>query len=500
MDTLLGIDAGTSRTKAVLVRQDGHVEAQASLGHTIDLPAPGRAEQDPEVWWREITQLCRLLADRAPDAWRRLRAVGASGVAATVVPIDADGRPTHPAILYGIDTRAGREIAWLNRRLGARRILRRGGRPLTTHSAGPKILWLRRHRPDVLAATRWFLGASGFLTHRLTGVAVMDHYGAVPFSPLFDLARRAWHAEAAALVAPPAMLPPLVPSHAVVGTVTDESSAATGLPAGLPVIAGTVDAIAEALSVGVVEPGDAMVMYGSTLFVIAVVRRPRPDAIVWPSLHAIPGRATVSAGTATFGAAERWLLERILGDTDRDALTDAARACPPGSEGLVVLPYLAGERTPLHDPRASGVVAGLTLRHGRGHLYRAFLEGTAYSARHNLEALEARHGRMRRLVAVGGGVEHALWREIVGDVLGREQILCRERIGAAYGMAYLAGLGAGVFRNTTPLAREWVVEVDRIRPDRRRGRIYDRSYRVYRRLYPRLRADMHALARLGHRE
>ena len=499
MDTLLGIDAGTSRTKAVLVRRDGHVQAQASLEHAIDLPSPGRAEQDPDVWWSEVGQLCRTLAERAPDAWRRLRAVGASGVAATVVPIDADGRATHPAILYGIDTRAGRESAWLTARLGARRIVARGGRPLTAHAAGPKILWLRRHRRDVAAATRWFLGASGFLAYRLTGVATIDHYGAVPFTPLFDLARRAWNPDAVGLIAPAATLPALVPSHAVVGGVTPAASAATGLPAGLPVVAGTVDAVAEALSVGVVEPGEAMLMYGSTLFIIAVVRQPRPDPVVWPSLHCVPDRATVSAGTATFGSAERWILDRVLRGTDRATLIREARACPPGSEGLVVLPYLAGERTPLHDARASGVIAGLTLRHGRGHLYRALLEGTAYSARHNLETLETRHGRLRRLVAVGGGVEHPLWREIVGDVLAREQVLCRERIGAAYGMAYLAGLGAGVFGDLTPLRNEWVVEVDRIRPDRRRSRLYEPTYRVYRRLYPRLRGDMHALARVTRR-
>ena len=496
MDTLLGIDAGTSRTKAVLVRRDGHVEAQASLEHAIDLPAPGRAEQDPDIWWNEVVQLCRALADRAPRAWRRLRAVGASGVAATVVPIDGDGRPTHPAILYGIDTRAMREIAWLKARLGARRVLARGGRPLTAHSAGPKILWLRRHHPDAFARTRWILGASGFLTYRLTGVATMDHYGAVPFSPLFDLEHRTWDSDAAALILPATMLPALVPSHAVVGTVSAKASTATGLPTGIPIIAGTVDAIAEALSVGVVDPGDAMVMYGSTLFVIAVVRRPHPDPIVWPSLHCVPGRATVSAGTATFGAAERWMVDRVFNHVDRDTLTAEAAACGPGSEGLVALPYLAGERTPLHDPHASGVIAGLTLRHDRGHLYRALLEGTAYSARHNLDALEARHGRLRRLVAVGGGVEHQLWRQIVGDVIGREQVLCRERVGAAYGMAYLAGLGAGVFSDVSTLRREWVVEVDRVRPDRRRSRLYEPTYRVYRQLYPRLRAQMHALARV----
>lgn len=499
-ETLLGLDAGTSSTKAVLVGADGAVVAEASLPHTVDMPAPGWAEQDPDgVWWKEVVALCHALAERAPAAWRRLRAVGASAVGATVVPVNGSGRVTHPAILYGIDTRAEREIVWLTRRLGARRIRRIGGRSLTSQAVGPKILWLRRRRPEVFGATAHLLSAPGFLVYRLSGVPVVDYYTAVAFAPLFDLRHLRWDAEAARHICPLARLPRLTWAAEVIGGVTPEASAATGLPAGLPVIAGTADAAAEALSVGVIAPGDAMVMYGSTLFIVAVVRRPGTAGPFWPSLHCLPGLRTLTAGTAAFGAAERWLAEDLLGATDREALAAAAAVCPPGSAGLVALPYLAGERSPLHDPHASGAFVGLTLRHGRGHLYRAALEGTAFSLRHNLEALEARAGRTRRLVAVGGGSEHRLWMQIVSDVLGRPQVLCRERIGAAYGVAYLAGLGAGLFRDTEPLRSRWVAEVGRVEPDAARHRQYEEPYRIYRRLYGRLHREMQALSRLRRR-
>lgn len=233
MAHLLGIDAGTSSTKAVLVTADGAVAAEASCAHVIDLPAPGRAEQDPDgVWWKEVVTLCRTLADRAPAAWQRLRGVGVSAVGASVVPVDAHGRVTHPAILYGIDTRAEREITWLNRRLGVRPMLRLTGRTLSSQAVGPKILWLRRHCPAAFRATAHLLTAPGFLAFRLTGVPVTDYFSAVAFAPLFDLARLQWHQPAAALIAPGGRLPRLAWASEVIGGVTAEASAATGLAAG----------------------------------------------------------------------------------------------------------------------------------------------------------------------------------------------------------------------------------------------------------------------------
>lgn len=497
-DYLLGIDAGTSSTKAVLVAADGTVAAEAALPHAVDMPAPGHVEQDPDgVWWKEVVALCRTLADRAPDAWRGLRAVGVSAVGATLVPVDARGRVTHPAILYGIDTRAEREIAWLERRIGARRILRLAGRRLSAQAVGPKIFWLRRHRPDAFASTAHFLSAPGFLTYRLTGVPVVDHFSAVAWAPLFDPRRLAWRSDMAALVGGAGRLPRLAWAAEVVGGVTGEASAATGLPERLPVVAGTADVTAEALSVGVTRPGEAMLMYGSTLFIVAVVREWRPDPVFWPSIHCLPGLTTVTAGTATFGAAERWLVEDLLAaGADRARLGEEAAACAPGADGLVVLPYLSGERSPLHDPHAAGAIVGLTLRHRSAHVYRALLEGTAFSVRHNLELLEARHGRFRRLVAVGGGSQSPLWRQIVSDVTNRVQVVSRQRAGAPYGAAYLAGLGAGVFRDLRPLHETWAADVIRVEPVRGRHPQYTAPYRIYRRLYPQLRDEMHALARL----
>jgi xylulokinase len=498
---LLGLDAGTSSTKAVLVTPDGRVTAEASLRHAVDMPAPGHVEQDPDgVWWKEVAALCRQLAEREPRAWRGLVGVGMSAVGASVVPVDADGRVTHSAILYGVDTRAEREIAWLERRLGAAHIQRVTGRRLSSQAVGPKILWLRRHRPAAYRATTTFLSACGFLAFRLTGARTMDYFSAVATAPLFDIRRLAWDAAAAALIVPVSRLGRLAWPAEVVGTVTSEASAATGLPEGLPVVAGSSDAAAEALSVGVIRPGDAMLMLGSTLFIVAVTRRSRPDAVFWPALHCLPGIRTITAGTTAFGAAERWLLDVLARDeTDRAALAAAADACPPGSDGLVMLPYLSGERSPIHDPHASGLFLGLTLRHGRGHLYRAMLEGTAFSLRHNLEALEARYGRVHRLVVAGGGTEVTLWLQIVADVLGRELILRRERIGAAYGAAYLAGLGSGVLEGTAPLRTQWAAERARVRPDGTRHRRYAEPYAVYRELYPPLRRPMHTLSRLRRR-
>ena len=501
MDHLLGIDAGTSSTKAVLVATDGTVAAEASLSHSVDLPAPGRAEQDPDgVWWKELAQLCRTLAERAPRAWRTLRSVGVSAIGATVVPVAADGRVVHPAILYGIDTRAEREIDLLNRRLGPRRILRVSGRSLSAQAVGPKILWLRRHCKAVFEQTAHFLSAPGFLTFRLTGVPIIDHYSAVSFAPLYDVARRTWHHDALTQVVPRERLPRLAWSADIAGRVTAEASVLTGLPPGTPVVVGTSDAAAEALSVGVTEPGDVMLMYGSTLFIVAVVRRWRPDRTFWPTIFCLPGVSTVTAGTATFGAAERWLVEEILAAPgEREGLIHDAMTYPPGSDGLVMLPYLSGERSPLHDPHASGAVVGLTLRHTRAHLYRAVLEGTAFSVRHNLELLEEKWGRARRLVAVGGGSDNVLWRRIVSDVLDRPQVMCRQRIGAAYGAAYLAGLGCGLVDGLNTLRERWAVELARETPDPTAHRAYEAPYQVYRRLYPQLKRDMHVVSRLQHR-
>jgi xylulokinase len=483
-ELLLGIDIGTASSKALLARSDGEVVARAERGHALSLPRAGWAEHDPEaIWWDDVRALCAELVPRAPG---RVSAVGVSGIGPCLAPCDAQDRPLRPAILYGIDTRAGREIAELEERLGRERVLARCGSVLSSQAIGPKLAWLARNEPEVWSAMqRWHM-ASSFVVARLTGAWALDHHSASQCDPLYDLDACGWAEDWAELVAPGLQLPPLAWPGEVVGSVHSAGAAATGIPPGTPVVAGTVDAWAEAYSVGVTEPGDLMLMYGSTMFLVDVIDGRRDDPAFWTTRGVVPGSLTRAAGMATSGSITGWLRE-LTGGTPYEQLTEEASATPPGADGLVLLPYFAGERTPIADPRARGVVAGLTLRHSRGHLYRAILEGVAFGVRHNLEAFGE---RPRRVVAVGGGSAGGLWTQIVSDACGIAQELPVETIGASYGDALLAGQGAGIVEPHT----RWAKRASLVEPAPERREVYDELYGLYRDLYPATRAVAHALA------
>jgi xylulokinase len=491
-ELMLGIDVGTASSKAVLARPDGSVVATARRDHRLSLPRPGWAEHDAEaVWWADVVALCReLTADGPPPA-----GVCVSGIGPCVLAADAAGRPLRPAILYGIDTRATREIDELRERLGDDEIVRRGGSPLTTQAVGPKLRWLERHEPEVWSRMRRLLMASSLAVLRLTGEYVLDHHSASQCDPLYDLEASTWIDEWAAEIAPDLELPRLLWPGEEAGRVTAAGADATGLPAGTPVMAGTIDAWAESLAVGVRDPGEAMLMYGSTMFLVAGVDRPVRSPSFWATAGALAGTWCLAGGLATSGSLVAWLGE-LASEHDLGALHAQAAAVPPGAEGLLALPYFAGERTPLFDPNARGTICGLTLRHGRGHLCRALLEGTAFAVRHNLEQMAAAGVRADRLVAVGGGARDALWPQIVSDVLGEPQTACHETVGAAYGDAFLAAVGSGLLSAEAP----WGAEGSPVEPDRATGAHYEELYGLYRDLYPATRAHAHTLAAIQARD
>jgi xylulokinase len=483
---VLGIDIGTSSSKACLADAGGRVVRTAELAHRTANPRPGWFEHDAtDVWWHDAAALCREVLTAEGEA---PAAVCVSGIGPCLLPSTASGDPLRPAILYGIDTRAQAEIEALVEDLGAERILARGGSPLTSQAVGPKLLWLRRHEPETWARCRRFFMASSYLVHRLTGEYVLDHHSASQCDPLYDLGRGGWAEDWAEQVAPGLELPELRWAGEVAGHVTRAAAELTGLRAGIPVMAGTIDAWAEAASVSVEEPGDLMLMYGTTMFLVQVVAEARPDARLWTTAGLRPGTRTLAAGMATSGALTAWF--RDLTGAEFDVLLAGAAAAPPGSDGLVVLPYFAGERTPLFDASARGAVLGLTLAHGRGHLYRALLEATAYGVRHNLEAMAQSAGPPARVCAVGGGTRGGLWLQIVSDVAGVTQELRRYTLGASYGDAWLAATGAGL---TGPTAA-WNPVVATVEPDPDAAARYGPLYDVYRELYPSTRHLAHRLA------
>jgi xylulokinase len=493
-ELVLGIDIGSTTSKAALVSLDGRIVALEEVTHTISRPRPGWAEQDPDaVWWADVVTLCRRLLP--PRGGGHVVAAAAVTLGPCLVVTDAAGQPLRPAILYGIDTRAVAEIDELGERLGASAVLARCGSPLTTQAVGPKLAWLARHEPQVLRAARSLFTASSFLAYRLTGEYVLDHHSASQCVPLYDVNHNTWIEDWAAEAVGGAALPPLPPlrwPQEVAGVVSAAAAAQTGLPAGIPVAAGTIDSLAEALGAGVRAPGNLLLAYGTTMFLAEVMTTARPDPRLWSPASLVPGARNLTAGTATAGALAAWVRD-LCGASDFAALTAAAREVPPGAGGVVVLPYFAGERTPLFDPRARGVIAGLSLAHTSAHVFRAALEGIALAVRHNLDVMREAGSRPQRFVASDAELKGVLWPQIVSDVTGLEQDVLEAPAVATVGAALLAAIAAG----RADLATDWSGARAVVAPDPAAVAAYEEPYRIYRELYPATRDQQHALADLA---
>jgi xylulokinase len=434
----------------------------------------------------DVEAICQILTSSSPGP---IVAVCISGVGPSLVLCGADLEPLRPAILYGIDTRATEEIDLFCRRYGKEAILANAGKYLTSQALGPKIEWIRRHEPEVWRAARGWYGCHTFVVAKLTGKYVLDHHTASQCDPLYRVPEFGWHHDWAMNICEPMPLPRLAWPGEVIGTVRQPASRATGIAAGTPVVAGTIDAFAEAFSVGVRDRGDLMIMYGSTIFLIQVLADYYLHPALWTTAGVEPETHLLTAGTATAGSLTNWLRD-LMGGPDFDTLKAEAAEVPLGAEGLLVLPDLAGERTPVFDPKARGLVAGLTLRHSRAHLFRAAYEGIAFGIRQILDLFDESASHVTRTVAVGGGVSSPLWTSIVTDVTGHTQLIPRETIGACYGGALLAAIGTGLVDPKT----DWTVIDHKVEPDPARRARYDELYGLWLELYPATREQMHRLA------
>ncbi|MFC0531627.1 FGGY-family carbohydrate kinase [Phytohabitans kaempferiae] len=484
--TVVGVDIGTSSSKGVLAGPDGTVLRSAVRQHTVQRPAPGMVEMDARVWWDEFVSITRELLGGAEHD---VTAVGVSGMGPCVLLTDRDGEPLRPAILYGVDTRAGAQIERLNRELGAEAVLELCGSALSAQAAGPKLAWVADEEPEVFAKARRLFLPSSWLAFRLTGTYLLDHHSASQCTPLYDSVALRWYDPWHQLIAPHIELPPLRWPGEPAGTVTAEAAAATGLPVGVPVTTGTVDAWAEALSVDAHGVGDLMLMYGTTMFLIHTVPERITHPALWGTVGARPGTRNLAGGMATSGAVTQWLRE-LLGSPDYTELLTAADAAGVGGNGLLMLPYFAGERTPILDPHARGVLAGLTAWHTAGDLYRAALEATGFAVRHNIETIEAAGGDVRRVVAVGGGTQGGLWTQIVSDITGLPQEIREVSIGACYGGALLAAQLV-----TDVSIEDWNPVARIVTPRLETAAEYGDRYDLYRRLYASTADIVHALAR-----
>jgi xylulokinase len=484
---LLGVDVGTSGVRAIAVEEgSGRVIAAATREYPLVTPRPLWAEQDPEDWWRGASAAIREVAQAVGG--KNISAIGLSGQMHGVVLLDAQGTALGPALLW-CDGRSHLECQEITERVGAERLIALTSNPALVGFSAPKLLWLRKNEPQRFAQARTFLLPKDFLRFRLSGerfTEVSDASGTL----LFDVAHRTWSRPMLeALELDERLLPPVAESTEPTTRLSALAAEALGLTAGTPIVGGGGDQAAGAVGAGIVRPGVVSSTIGSSGVVFAHSASPvrDPQGRVHTFCHAVPGAWHVMGVTQAAGLSLRWAREQLHGATvPYDTLVAEAAQVPAGSEGLLFLPYLMGERTPHLNPQARGTWMGLTAAHGRGHLVRSVLEGVTYSLQDCLRIIEEMGLLPEEIRAAGGGGQSAFWRQLQADVFGRDVVTVNTTEGAAYGAALLAGVGNGTWASV-PEACDACIEVTgRHRPAGDAVAVYRRRYPLFRELYERL--------------
>jgi xylulokinase len=487
MSHVIGIDASTTAAKAILIDGSGAVRGVGSSAYELSVPHPLWSEQDPRLWWDGTIAAIRSVLTGTGVPADDVVAIGLTGQMHGAVLLDETDEVLRPAILWN-DQRTGAECDLIREVVGAERLVAITGNDALTGFTAPKLVWVRDHEPDVWRRVAHVLLPKDYVRLRLTAVHAMDKADGSG-TMLFDLAARDWSGEVlAALEIDPAWMPPTYEGPEVTGALTVEAAAATGLRAGTPVVAGAGDQAANAVGVGAVEPGVVALSLGTSGVVFATTDRPLFEARgrVHAFCHAVPGRWHMMSVMLSAAGSLRWFRDALAPETAYDDLVALAGEVPPGSDGLLFLPYLTGERSPHPDPLARGAFVGLTVAHDRRHLTRAVLEGVAFGLRDGLDLMiEAGMPAPDVIRASGGGTSSPLWRQILADVLGAEIATVDTAEGAAYGAGLLATVGAGWFPTVEAAAGALVTATPVASPGPDKTR-YAQAHAVYRELYPAL--------------
>lgn len=478
---LVGLDIGTTGVKAIAVEPGGRVLGVAERGYPLSTPHTGWSEQDPEDWWRATrAALAELRAQIG--AGSAIAGIGLSGQMHGLVALDASDRVVRPAILWN-DQRTADECVEIEERIGLERLIALTGNRALTGFTAPKLLWLRRHEPGSYGRIARIMLPKDYVRLRLTGewaIDVADASGTL----LLDVARRTWSAEVLdALEIPAAWLPPVLESPEVSGL----TMACDELPQGIPVAAGAGDCAAAAVGVGIDRPGPLSIVLGTSGVVFAALPgfASDPQARVHAFCHAVPGQWHAMGVMLSAAGSLQWLHDRLAPETSFADLVAEAEAWAPGVDGLLFAPYLAGERTPHADPSARAAFTGLELRHDRGALVRAVLEGVAFGLRDSLELVRGLGGPVDRARASGGGAR-GLWLQVVASALGLPIELTAVEEGSAYGAALLGGVAGGVFADVPDAVGRCVRVRTTVDPDPAWQMVYDDTYARFRALYPAL--------------
>lgn len=496
---LLGIDIGTSACKVALFQKDGTVIASTNGNYNVYYPHQGWAEQNPDEWWDAVCDAVKRLLDISKVDSADIKGIGIDGQSWSAIAIDKNGSVLTRTPIW-MDTRAKDICDRLNAEIGADKIFELSGNPLQPSYATAKIIWYKENLPEVYEKIDKILQSNSFIAYRLTGNISQDVCQSYGFH-CFNMRTGQWDdAMCEAMGIPRSFLPEIVPCHQVVGTVTEEAAKATGLAVGTPVVAGGLDAACGTLGAGVIRPGETQEQGGQAGGMSICLDTYAADPRLILSFHVVPDQWLLQGGTTGGGGVMRWM-EQEFGDYERSVAEEKgmsslvqfnvlAEKVEAGSDGVVFLPYMSGERSPIWDPDAKGVFFGLDFSKTKGHMIRAAMEGVAYSLKHNLDIAEGIGAEVDELLAMGGSANSLLWTQIKSDITGKPIAVPSSDTATTLGAAILAGVGTGIYDSFEDAVSQTVKITRRHEPDVEKHEKYKANYKTYLALYENLKELM----------
>ena len=511
MSYILGIDIGTQGIKGVILNKNLKPVAKGYVEHDYIQPRPNWYEHDAEkVWWNGFKHMVGQLLNQIDFNVNQIVGIGFSGLAPCFLPLDKHDQPLRNAILYGIDTRAKKEIKHIYDELGEEKVLQLNKQSITSQTVGPKMMWFKDNEPEKFNKMAKFFTTTNYIAYRLTGNYIIDHSQASQFGPFYNYNTQNWDIDMCKRFNIPYNLFPAIKNATdLAGKLSASAAKEIGLSEGTPVMLGTADGFAEVFSTGAFEKGDLTLIYGTTGLIIINTNKCPVLKELWIVPHPIdPNQYLAVGGTVATAALTKWfrdnfgeiekLMQERINQNAYQILSDEVKNIPPGSDGLVALPYFSGERTPINDPMARGMIFGLTVFHNRHHIYRALLESAAYSFNHHLEVFSEYDFEVSKVIACGGGTKNQLWTQIVSDVIGHDQLIPGAPLGAEIGSAYMAAYSVGLIHSLDELKKLINAQESRMVHYREKNHsIYQQYYQIYRKLYLNTMNEMHLISQLS---
>ena len=482
--TVLGIDIGTTSVKAVLVSSEGKLVDEVSAPHNLISVKSGWAEENADDWWNNAKTVISELKKRNGELFDRIECIGVTGMVPAIVMLDEFGTPVRNTIQQN-DARSVKQIEEISKKLDQEKLFKLTGGYTNQQHILPRMLWVKENEPQVFEKMRWVLGSYDYIVYKLTGVLSVEMNWAVE-SGMFDIRKQEWLADQMEMFDfKPEWLPKVNASGSVVGNVTAETAEITGLKEGISVIAGSADHIASALSAGITKEGDLLIKFGGAGDILYCTEDIRTSPKLFFDYHIVPDKYLINGCMAASGSLVKWYLGDILGNYGGDALKELdeeASKIPPASDGLIILPYFLGEKTPIFDPTARGLMFGLTLSHTKAHIFRACLEAVIYGFKHHIDTITEMGYTPKHIIATNGGSRSKFWCQIASDVLNCEVIAYPSHPGSALGVAFLAGMTSGMFEDWEEI-HKFLQDFRKYTPNPAAARVYEKSYKIYRNLY-----------------